>query len=152
MAKLRISDAEFEQQFKAAVRCGQDRVKAEPRARCASYDAKTRRLVVELSNGTVLMVPVDLLQGLQRETDERLAEVKLMPRGLDLHWEALDAQFTVAGLLRGVFGTKAWMAELGRVGGRVTSRAKRAAARANGKLGGRPKGTEASRRRRRAIA
>jgi hypothetical protein len=32
--------------------------------------------------------------------------------GDGLHWETLDTDFTVAGLLAGVFGTKRWMAEL----------------------------------------
>lgn len=100
-----------------------------------------RRAMVELLNGCVLMCPVDLLQGLRGAPDAALADVELMPRGLDLHWKKLDVQFTIAGLLRGVFGTKAWLAELGRVGGRVASPAKRAAARANGRLGGRPRKT-----------
>ena len=145
MAKARVSNAECERQYKAAVRRGEDRVKTEPRALSVIYEATPRRLVVELSNGAVLMVPVDLLQGLRGAADDDLAAVELMPRGFDLHWPALDAQLTVAGLLRGVFGSKAWMAELGRIGGSVISRAKRAAARANGKLGGRPKGTKTSR-------
>ena len=50
-----------------------------------------------------------------------------------------DADFTVAGLVAGVFGTRAWMAELGRKGGSVTSEAKAAAVRENGKKGGRPR-------------
>jgi hypothetical protein len=63
----------------------------------------------------------------------------MMPRGAALHWENLDQDFSVAGLLAGIFGTKAWMAELGRQGGSITSEAKRAAARANGQKGGRPR-------------
>jgi hypothetical protein len=43
----------------------------------------------------------------------------------------------VAGLVAGVFGTRAWMAELGRKGGSVTSEAKASAVRENGKKGGR---------------
>jgi hypothetical protein len=38
-----------------------------------------------------------------------------------------------------VFGTEAWMRELGRAGGRSTSDAKAAAARENGRRGGRPR-------------
>jgi hypothetical protein len=53
-----------------------------------------------------------------------------------LHWEALDADFRVSGLLAGVFGTKAYMA---RRAGQAKSPAKSAAARANGTKGGRPR-------------
>jgi hypothetical protein len=45
----------------------------------------------------------------------------------------------IPGLLAGVFGTRAWMAVLGRKGGRITSNTKAAAAKANGQKGGRPR-------------
>ena len=53
-----------------------------------------------------------------------------------LHWEKLDADFTVPGLLAGIFGTKRYMAQLA---GRSTSAAKATAARVNGAKGGRPR-------------
>jgi len=44
------------------------------------------------------------------------------------------------GLLEGFLGSKRWIASrLGQVGGKSKSMAKRAAARVNGKLGGRPR-------------
>jgi hypothetical protein len=136
--KLGISDEEFERQYAEAVKRGKERLKTEPRAKSATYDPKTRRVIIELLNGCVFIVPVDLMQGLRGASDEDLMDFSLMPRGFDLHWHKLDAQFTVFGLLQGIFGTRRWMAELGRTGGRVTSQAKRAAARVNGRLGGRP--------------
>lgn len=70
----------------------------------------------------------------------------MLGAGHGLHWEALDADFTVPGLLMGLFGTRAWMArEQARLAGATTSAAKALAARENGKKGGRPRG--ASRRR-----
>jgi len=46
----------------------------------------------------------------------------------------------VPGLLMGVFGTRAWMAsELARRAGQAKSPAKAAAARVNGRKGGRPR-------------
>jgi hypothetical protein len=51
----------------------------------------------------------------------------------------------VGGLLRGIFGTKKWMAELERESGRAKSKAKTTAShqngRKNGKRGGRPRKT-----------
>jgi hypothetical protein len=52
----------------------------------------------------------------------------------------LDAHLYLPALMQGIFGTKAWMAaQLGASGGRARSAAKAAAARANGKRGGRPR-------------
>ena len=49
--------------------------------------------------------------------------------------------FSLAGLMAGLFGTRVWMAEIGRSGGSATSQAKAAAARINEKKGGRPRHT-----------
>jgi hypothetical protein len=51
----------------------------------------------------------------------------------------LDVDHYIPALLEGVFGTKRWMSELGRRGGSKTSAAKAAAARENGRRGGRPR-------------
>jgi hypothetical protein len=137
--KWTYTDEELDRMFKAARKRSQERLKTEPRAKHATYEARSRRLVIELLNGCVFIVPVDLMQGLRGASDEELADFELMPRGFDLHWKRLDAQFTVAGLLTGVFGTKAWMAEVGRTGGSISSEAKRAAAREHGQRSGRPR-------------
>lgn len=62
-----------------------------------------------------------------------------MPGAESIYWECLDVGFSVPNLIAGSFGTKAWMRELGRAGGRVRSPAKTAAVRENGKKGGRPR-------------
>jgi len=116
MAEWRMSDEEFERQYAEARKRGEERLRTEPRARSAYYDPATKRLIVELLNGCVFICPTDLLQGLRGASAEDLADFELMPRGFDLHWKKLDAQFTVAGLLNGLFGTRAWMVELERSG------------------------------------
>ena len=69
-----------------------------------------------------------------------LAEIKVSPAGLGLHWPKLDADVYVPALLQGVFGSKRWMAaQLGATGGQARSHAKAAAARENGRKGGRPR-------------
>lgn len=136
---MSIHDEEFDRQYQAAVERGARALQTEPCAERAYYDRKKKRIVVELTNGCVFMLPPELVQGLRDATPDELAEVEVMPYGFALRWEKLDADFSVAGLLAGIFGTKAWMAELGRHGGKLTSEAKAAAARENGKKGGRPK-------------
>lgn len=112
----------------------------EPRAVRARYDRRSGRVAVDLTNGCRFAFPARSLQGLAKASDAELAAVEILGTGYALHWQALDADFTVPGLLMGVFGTRAWMAsELARRAGRTRSPAKAAAARANGRKGGRPK-------------
>jgi len=111
-------------------------------ATSARYDRRAARIVVALSNGLEIGVPVDLAQGLAGATAADLSEIEISPTGLGLHWPRLDADLYLPALLVGVFGTRRWMAQaMGREGGRSNSSAKRAAARANGRLGGRPRKT-----------
>jgi len=56
---------------------------------------------------------------------EQLARVEILGGGAGLHWPDLDADFYVPGLLHGIYGTKKWMAEIGRSGGSVRSAAKK---------------------------
>jgi hypothetical protein len=93
-------------------------------------------MVVELTNGCTFAFPTALVQGLSDAQDEQLEEVELLGDGYGLHWENLDVDYSVQGLLAGVFGTASWMAQRA---GRATSPAKAAAARANGAKGGRPR-------------
>jgi hypothetical protein len=139
MAKQRITDEKFERQYEEATKRGEEAMKTEPRARSAHYDRKQRRIVVELMNGCTFMFPPTVVQGLETASADELSEVEVTPQGFGLHWEKLDADFTVAGLLAGIFGTKAWMSEMGRRGGTVRSEAKAAAVRENGRKGGRPR-------------
>ncbi|MFN8492669.1 MAG: DUF2442 domain-containing protein [Caldilineaceae bacterium] len=143
MAKVKIGqweieEEELEQQHQAAVQQGAKKVQNEPQAQTATYDATTNRLVIELKNGVIFQLPCPLIQGLGDASPDAITQVRLGPRGASLHWENLELDFSLAGLLAGIFGTQVWMAELGRTGGRARSAAKTAAARANGKKGGRP--------------
>ena len=108
----------------------------EPRAVAARYDAKTGRVVVELTNGATFAFPPALVEGLGNAAPDALAEIEVSPTGFGLHWLRLDEDYSVPGLMNGVFGTAQWMA--GRAG-RATSAAKAAAARINGAKGGRPR-------------
>ena len=69
-----------------------------------------------------------------------LAEIEITPSGLGLHWPRLDADVYVPGFMKGIYGTRRWMAALlGAEGGKSSSPAKAAAARTNGAKGGRPR-------------
>ena len=108
----------------------------QPHARSARYDAKSDRVVVDLTNGAMFAFPTRLVQGLHNASAAEIAEVEVIGGGFGLHWEKLDLDYTVPGLINGVFGTAKWMAAKA---GRVKSEAKAAAARENGAKGGRPR-------------
>lgn len=130
---------ELRRSLTRATRAGEERLAKQPRAVKADYDARKARLVVELTNGVILMLPPRLLQGLQEATPAQIAKVELTPLGTGLHWEELDVDLSVAGLASGAFGSKAWMSELARYAGSRTSARKAASSRENGKKGGRPR-------------
>jgi len=142
--KWEISDEEFEQQYEEATRRGKREIAKGAYAVNARFDKATKRIVVDLANGTTLLVPAYLIQGLQGAAAKDLAEIEILGAGSGLYWPKLDVDTGVTGLLKGVFGTKAWLTELGRAGGKAKSLAKRAASRANGRLGGRPRKTESN--------
>lgn len=132
-----LTDADID----AAVERGRIARQTEPRAASVRYDRKNRCIVIDLTNGCVFAFPPHLAQGLEQATDEELAAVEVLGAGYGLHWEALDVDLSVPGLLAGLFGTRAYMA---RKAGQATSPAKAAAARANGAKGGRPRKRSAS--------
>lgn len=108
MADPMPGGAELDREFRRATGAGRRAAVREPRARAASFDPATGRLV-ELVNGAVFMVPAALLQGLAGASAEDLGEVQVGPGGGALPWEALDVELAMPGLLQGVFGTRAWM-------------------------------------------
>jgi len=108
----------------------------------ARYDRKRGRVVVALHTGVELTFPAQLAEGLADAPADKLEEIEVSPAGLGLHWPQLDADLYVPALLQGLFGSNRWMARpLGAQGGRARTPAKAAAARANGRKGGRPRKT-----------
>lgn len=164
-----MTDQEFETQLEAANQRGMESYVGQIHATFARYDRMTSNLVLELRGGLTLLVPVVLLQGVADAAPELIERVELGPRGASLHWEELDADFSVQSIAAGSFGFAPWMekleaqglldassierrrvvaalqptaAAMGRKGGAVRSQAKGAAARANGAKGGRPRKKE----------
>jgi hypothetical protein len=123
-------------QIDAALERGRVARLHEPRAAAVRYDVQLGRIIVNMTNGCTFAFPPRLAQGLESATEEQLAQVEILGAGSGLHWEALDADLSVPGLLAGLFGTKAHLA---REAGRSKSPAKAAAARSNGAKGGRPR-------------
>lgn len=130
---VEVSDAEL-----AAAKRRWELERAErPIPATVNFDRASGRIIVEFTNGACFMVPARRLEGLEEALPEQLAEVELLGE-TGLHWESLDVDYSIAGLMSGIFGTKAFM-DAQRRGGQSRSPAKVAASRSNGARGGRPR-------------
>jgi hypothetical protein len=130
----------MKQEISAANKRASARRARVPTVTRACYDLRQGVVVIDLSNGTFFGFRPQDAEGLEHAKPEQLKQVEISPSGMGLHFPALDADIYVPALLRGFFGSRRWMAaQLGKAGGSATSAAKSAAARKNGKLGGRGK-------------
>ncbi len=126
--------------FEVANRRAKDLQAAIPKAVSAHYDRKNGRIVITLNSKLDVSFSPDDAQGLENARPSQLEKIEISPSGFGIHFPKLDADLYLPALLEGFLGSKKWMASrLGQIGGQSRSRAKRAASRANGKLGGRPK-------------
>jgi len=123
--------------FDRATQRGRNLLSRGPLAVAAHY--RDGRIHVELNNGCAFEFPVDQAQGLTGADEADLQVIEIEASGLGLHWPRLNADLYVPNLIKGILGTRRWMASIGAAGGRVKSAAKAEAARANGAKGGRPK-------------
>jgi Protein of unknown function (DUF2442) len=105
----------------------------------AAYRPKGDVIVIKLASGVELVIPRKLMQGLESADPKDAADVRIDDHGSSLHWESLDVDHYVPGLIAGVFGTREWMAHIGKTGSRARRAAKRAASRRNGRKSGRPR-------------
>ena len=132
---VEISDQELAQ---AKKRWAEERAER-PIPNAVRFDGPSERIIVDFTNGASFMFPARAVEGLELATAVQLAEVELLGE-TGLHWESLDVDYTVTGLMSGIFGSKTFMEAQSR-GGKSRSPAKAAASRANGAKGGRPKKT-----------
>jgi hypothetical protein len=111
----------------------------EPLAKTAEYRPSLKVLVVVLTNGRRLVLPIEDLQGLENATAKQLQKIEILGRGTGINFPDIDTGFYVPSLIEGVYGNRRWMSELGKRGGRARTEAKQIASRANGAKGGRPR-------------
>ena len=116
------------------------RLATQPTAVTARYDRRVGRLVVGLSSGLEIAFKPHDAQGLQDAPPAQLVDIEISPSGLGLHFPQLDADLYLPALLQGFLGSRRWMAQaMGKAGGLAATQQKAAAARVNGRLGGRPR-------------
>jgi hypothetical protein len=79
----------------------------------AHYNPMRRTIVINLSTGYQMTVPVGHIQGLGGATRRQLADIEIGAGRQGLRWPQLDVDLYLPGLLQGVTGSKRWMASLG---------------------------------------
>jgi len=130
--------AEFEiptvDQFAAITRRTAGRMKHQLLAVTARYDRRSGRVMIALNNGAVVGFPLANLPGLESATPEELSHIVVEGGGYGLHVASLDADISVPQLLSDQLGSTVMK--------RAVLRAN--ASRTNGKLGGRPRKSQAA--------
>jgi hypothetical protein len=125
MAEFKIvTDAEFARKKRAATGAF--------RAESAKFDARTKRLLVLLSNGVEAAFPVGMIKGLEAAAPEDLRKIDVQGRGFGLYVPQIDADISVSQLFEDLLGSTVM----------AKSERRLAASRSNGAKGGRPKSGE----------
>jgi hypothetical protein len=132
-----LTEEEVQRQLDAAYKNRRRRTReAGPRAVSATYEPRTRRVFLELENGCLFAVPIGMIPDTETASDEQLAAVQVLEDGEAIAWEELNTDSDVGGLIVEAFEFQSWAAKYL---GSLTSPQKAAAARENGKKGGRPR-------------
>jgi len=127
-------DAPTDQVFDAITRRTAQRRKRQLLAVDARYDRRGQRVMISLNNGAVVGFPLSVLPGLEQATPDDLRKIDVEGGGYGLHVANLDADISVPQLLADQLGSTVMR--------RAVARAE--ASKANGRLGGRPRKTEAA--------
>jgi hypothetical protein len=109
-----MANNDFEREYQGAARRAARADAVEPRAKSARYDRRSRRIIVDLRNGSTLIFPPELAQGLAAADHRALSKIHISPSGAGLSWPDLDVDFSLPALMAGIFGTREWMRKLTR--------------------------------------
>jgi len=134
MAKTILSDSAI----RAARRNGAKARSTEPRAIAAQYDHARDQIMITLRGGAAIGIPVSAIDEVAGAGRKQLTRVALTPIGDALHWDDLDVDVSLPGLLQDALGASLGASILGKFGGSAKSLAKAASAKVNGAKGGRP--------------
>ncbi len=132
-----------EHDYEAGLEAGHLAQEAEFRAASVRYDLDRNMLEITTTQGGGFIVPLEWVPVLANLTPSDLAELDVWPDGSAIELDAHDIHISVHGLLTGLLPkllpTGAVSHLFAERGGRSTSAAKQAAARENGRRGGRPR-------------
>lgn len=131
-----LTEAEVQRQLDAAYKTRRRKRPAGPRAASAAYDPVRRRVNLELTNGCSFGFPIELVPDTENASPQDLARVQVLEDGEVVVWDEINTDTDVGGLIVKALEFQSWAPAY--LGSR-TSPEKAAAARENGKKGGRPR-------------
>jgi hypothetical protein len=134
-----FTEEELDEQIRQAEAFYDEHIKDKPIATSYSFDPATRIVSIRTNDGSRIDFPTWKIRELQNASDDEVRNAYITKAGDAIHWDNLDAHYTIAGLAANIFGTREWMRELGRKGGSAVSAKKAEASRKNGAKGGRPR-------------
>lgn len=112
MKKINISEEELDKEIKLAKKAGKEAYLNEPRAVSVKYNKKTGRVIIDLITGVSFMFPASMAEELVDVSKSDLSDVSVLADGFAIYWEKIDVALSVPDLLKGVFGSKAWMKKI----------------------------------------
>jgi len=127
-------DLPTEQEFDAITRQTSLCMESQLLAIEARYDRRSALVMISLNNGAVVGFPLSVLRGLEQATPEDLYKIDIQGGGYGLYVASLDVDISVPQLLADQLGSTIMQ--------RAVVRAN--ASKENGRLGGRPRKTEAA--------
>jgi Protein of unknown function (DUF2442) len=113
-ARMITTDAEIDAAIERA-----KLLDGEPLARTVEHVHRLNLLIIGLTNGRRLVIPVEDVQGLERATHRQLKNYELHGGGSNISFPELDVDLYVPALIEGVYGNRRWMAQLGSKGGQA---------------------------------
>jgi general stress protein YciG len=134
-----FTEEELDGQIRRAEAFHDEYIKGKPIATSYSFDPAARIVSIRTDDGSRIDFPIWKIRELRNASDDEVKDAYITKAGDAIHWDNLDAHYTIAGLAANIFGTREWMQELGRKGGSSVSAKKSEAARKNGAKGGRPR-------------
>ena len=131
--KIRTTDAQID----AAIEHARQNKKAGTRILAAHFDRASDAVVVKLSTKATVIVPRKAIPGFASIEPRQLADLTRQSSGLSMWSKAADTGLRIERLLQIAAGPA--LTTAGSILGRTSTLAKAAAARKNGRSGGRPR-------------
>jgi hypothetical protein len=129
-ARVVTTDAEIDAALERAKPHDND-----PLARTVQYVPLLKILIIGLSNGRRIALPIEDVPELSEATKKVLQNCELLGGGTAIAFRDIDVALPIDGIIEGVYGKSRWMAELGQKDGSPKTPANRTAAHINGKKG-----------------
>jgi hypothetical protein len=85
----------------------------DPLARTVQYVPLLKILIIGLSNGRRIALPIEDVPELSKATKKTLQNCELVGRGTAINFPDINVALPIGGIIEGVYGKSRWMAELG---------------------------------------